>query len=116
MVACCHITENLFDILRNGQRTVTSELMDVVLQALDTVNAQFAAVSARQEAMPASPELIARLERLVSCADLSEPAPVAAALYLRLPLQLRLPLRLSLLCQPHPPVHHPVNPQPAALI
>ena len=79
MVACCHITENLFDILRNGQRTVTSELMDVVLQALDTVNAQFAAVSARQEAMPASPELIARLERLVSCADLSEPAPVAAA-------------------------------------
>jgi len=78
MVACCHITENLFDILRNGQRTVTSELMDVVLQALDTVNAQFAAVSARQEAMPASPELIARLERLVSCADLSEPAPAAA--------------------------------------
>lgn len=77
MVACCHITENLFDILRNGQRTVTSELMDVVLQALDTVNAQFAAVSARQEAMPASPELIARLERLVSCADLAEPAPVA---------------------------------------
>jgi two-component system chemotaxis sensor kinase CheA len=78
MVACCHITENLFDILRNGQRTVTSELMDVVLQALDTVNAQFAAVSARQDAMPASPELIARLERLVSCADLNEPAPVAA--------------------------------------
>ncbi|MEY4589772.1 MAG: hypothetical protein RL497_1848 [Pseudomonadota bacterium] len=74
MVACCHITENLFDILRNGQRTVTSELMDVVLQALDTVNAQFAAVSARQEAIPASPDLIARLERLVSCEDLHSPA------------------------------------------
>lgn len=83
MVACCHITENLFDILRNGQRTVTSELMDVVLQALDTVNAQFAAVSARQEAIPASPELIARLERLVSCEDLKEasaaPKPAARA-------------------------------------
>ncbi|HEY6530525.1 MAG TPA: chemotaxis protein CheA [Cellvibrionaceae bacterium] len=82
MVACCHITENLFDILRNGQRTVTSELMDVVLQSLDTVNAQFAAVSARQEAIPASPELIARLERLVSCEDLKEsasaPAPLSA--------------------------------------
>lgn len=80
MVACCHITENLFDILRNGQRTVTSELMDVVLQALDTVNAQFAAVSARQEAIPASPALIARLERLVSCEDLRSPeVPVQAA-------------------------------------
>ena len=41
MVTCCHVTENLFDILRNGKRVVTSELMDVVLQALDTVNAQF---------------------------------------------------------------------------
>jgi two-component system, chemotaxis family, sensor kinase CheA len=75
MVACCHITENLFDILRNGQRSVTPELMDVVLQSLDTVNAQFAAVSARQEAIPASPELIARLERLVSCEDLKAPSP-----------------------------------------
>lgn len=49
MVECCHVTENLFDILRNGQRTVTSELMDVVLQALDAVNSQFEAVQQRQE-------------------------------------------------------------------
>jgi len=80
MVACCHITENLFDILRNGQRTVTPELMDVVLQALDTVNAQFAQTSAREVPVPASPQLIARLERLVSCEDLLDaPAPLAAA-------------------------------------
>ena len=72
MVQCCHVTENLFDILRNGKRTVTSELMDVVLQALDMVNQQFAMVSAREELPPVDPGLIAALERLVSCEDLKE--------------------------------------------
>ena len=55
MVECCHVTENLFDILRNGQREVTSELMDVVLQALDTVNHQFAQVQQRTEVDAANP-------------------------------------------------------------
>lgn len=73
MVDCCHVTENLFDILRNGEREVTAELMDVVLQALDTVNSQFAQVSNREDPSPAEPELIAALERLVSCQDLAEP-------------------------------------------
>ncbi len=79
MVECCHVTENLFDILRNGQRTVTSELMDVVLQALDTVNHQFEQVSQRVEVAAASPELLAALERLVSCEDLVEGAAEEAA-------------------------------------
>lgn len=72
MVECCHLTENLFDILRNGKRGVTSELMDVVLQALDAVNQQYAQVSQREELSPVEPTLIAALERLVSCADLQE--------------------------------------------
>lgn len=72
MVQCCHVTENLFDILRNGKRTVTSELMDVVLQALDMVNQQFELVSQREELPPVDPALIAALERLVSCEDLNE--------------------------------------------
>lgn len=78
MVDCCHVTENLFDILRNGKRPVTSELMDVVLQALDTVNGQFAQVSNREEPTPAPPELIAHLERLVSCEDLAASAEAPA--------------------------------------
>ena len=72
MVECCHVTENLFDILRNGKRTVTSELMDVVLQALDMVNQQFELVSQREELPPVDPALIHALERLVSCEDLQE--------------------------------------------
>ncbi len=71
MVDCCHITENLFDILRNGQREVTSELMDVVLQALDTVTNQFSQIQNREDPEPADPSLIAALERLVSCEDLN---------------------------------------------
>ncbi len=81
MVECCHLTENLFDILRNGKRTVTSELMDVVLQALDSVNTQFEIVSARGELPPVDPALIHALERLVSGEDLADTAagPVAVA-------------------------------------
>lgn len=72
MVECCHLTENLFDILRNGKREVTSELMDVVLQALDSVKDQFDIVNARGELPPVDPALIHALERLVSCEDLNE--------------------------------------------
>lgn len=72
MVECCHLTENLFDILRNGKREVTSELMDVVLQALDSVKDQFDIVNVRGELPPVDPSLIHALERLVSCEDLNE--------------------------------------------
>jgi two-component system chemotaxis sensor kinase CheA len=78
MVECCHLTENLFDILRNGKRAVTSELMDVVLEALDLVNQQFELVSQREALPPVDHSLIAALERLVSCADLNEAADVVA--------------------------------------
>ncbi|MDO3385039.1 chemotaxis protein CheA [Gilvimarinus sp. SDUM040013] len=77
MVECCHVTENLFDILRNGKRTVTSELMDVVLQALDAVNLQFDQVSQREPLTDADPALIAQLEKLVACEDLAGAANTA---------------------------------------
>ena len=63
------MTENLFDILRNGQRQVTPELMDVVLRALDTVNSQFEEISNRQEPTNASPDLIKELTHLVEGND-----------------------------------------------
>ncbi len=70
MVECCHITENLFDSLRNGKRAVTSALMDVVLQALDMVNEQFQAVSQRNPLPKAPQDLLDQLGRLVSGEDL----------------------------------------------
>ena len=71
MVECCHLTENLFDILRNGQRGVTSELMDVVLQALDTVTNQFSQLQQGETPTAASAELIEALEQLVRGEELT---------------------------------------------
>lgn len=65
LVDCCHITENLFDMLRTGQRAVTPELMDVVLSALDTINAMFAQLQAGDQPAPAPPALLAQLTELV---------------------------------------------------
>mgnify|MGYP000908794546 CR=1 FL=1 len=78
MVECCHATENLFDMLRNGKRQVTPELMDVVLQALDLVNQQFEMVSHREELPEVDPALIAALERLVSGEDQAETSAESA--------------------------------------
>lgn len=62
MVECCHKAENLFDLLRNGELSVNSDLMDVVLQALDSVNAMFESVRAGEEPEHASPELLKALK------------------------------------------------------
>lgn len=58
LVDACHGAENVFDILRTGKRRVTPELMDVILQALDTVNSMFAEVQSRQPLTPADPALL----------------------------------------------------------
>jgi two-component system chemotaxis sensor kinase CheA len=82
LVECCHIAENVFDILRKGERRVDSELMDVVLEALDAVNGMFSQVRERTDVTPATPELLAALARLAepASADVAaEPEPVAAA-------------------------------------
>ena len=80
LVECCHIAENVFDILRKGERRVDSELMDVVLEALDAVNGMFSEVRERGPITAATPELLAALARLAEpqSADEVVAAPVAA--------------------------------------
>ena len=63
LVDVSHKTENIFDLLRNQQRTITAELMDSILQALDSVNEMFDAIKNREEPEPADPELIGTLQR-----------------------------------------------------
>ncbi|MDH0663039.1 chemotaxis protein CheA [Pseudomonas sp. GD03858] len=77
LVECCHIAENVFDILRKGERRVDAELMDVVLEALDTVNSMFGQVRERSDVTPATPELLAALARLAEPGGAEAPAAVA---------------------------------------
>ncbi len=81
LVECCHIAENVFDILRKGERRVDSALMDVVLEALDAVNSMFTEVRERTDLTPATPELLAALARLAEPAGaeapVAQPEPVA---------------------------------------
>ena len=79
LVSCCHIAENVFDILRNGKRSVDADLMDVVLRALDSVNEMFAEARDGQDPTPADPQLLADLERFARPASEDEASPAPAA-------------------------------------
>ncbi|MBV1877968.1 MAG: chemotaxis protein CheA [Pseudomonadales bacterium] len=76
MVDCCHVAENAFDALRKGDISLTTDLMDNVLTALDSVNTMFDEVRAGQALTHADPELIRKLARLASG---EQPAPAAEA-------------------------------------
>ncbi|WP_196158167.1 chemotaxis protein CheA [Reinekea sp. G2M2-21] len=61
LVDCCHAAENVFDTLRNGLRSIDANLMDYVLNALDSVNEMFASVNAGEPLNAADPALIEKL-------------------------------------------------------
>ena len=65
LVDLCHAAENVFDLLRNGKLHVDSDLMDVVLQALDAVNAMFEQVHAREYPEAADGALMGALHAII---------------------------------------------------
>lgn len=73
LVEACHRAEDVFNVLRQGQRTVSAELMDAILQTLDVVNAQMRAVREGLEPDAAGRDLIARLEMLALPEETSTP-------------------------------------------
>ena len=62
MVELCHRAEDVFNLLRNGQRQIDADLMDAVLKSLDVLNRMFEEVRAGSEPEPAERGLIAQLE------------------------------------------------------
>ncbi|MCL1077663.1 chemotaxis protein CheA [Parashewanella spongiae] len=66
MVDVCHEAENTFDLLRTGQRHVTAELMDIILQSVDAINSMFSQTQAGEQQEPAEPELLRNLKMLSS--------------------------------------------------
>jgi len=77
MVDCCHVCEDVFNVLRNGEREVSSGLMDSVLQGLDAVQIMFTEIQEGSDPTPATPQLLAKL-KVYSVAGDSEPDDDAA--------------------------------------
>jgi len=84
LVSLCHRTENLFDKLRNGELTLSTGLMDVIMDATGVVRNMFAALSQASQPDAADPALIDSLEAALAGKSVQRktstiPAPPAAA-------------------------------------
>ncbi len=62
LVKLCHLTENLFDRLRNHEIPLNAELMDVILSATMGVRDMFGHLERRALPHPADPALLAALK------------------------------------------------------
>ncbi len=83
LVAVAHKAEDVFDLLRNGKRTLDAATMDVFLQVLDTLRGMFDALRAAQLPAPADAALLAALRSLAAGETLASepdatPAPAVA--------------------------------------
>ncbi|MEI7611340.1 MAG: chemotaxis protein CheA [Betaproteobacteria bacterium] len=89
LVTLCHLTENLFDKLRNGEMALNPELMDVIMAATQDVRNMFGELSQGTQPRPAQAEVISALRIALEgeakvesappvVAPVSEPVPVAA--------------------------------------
>jgi two-component system chemotaxis sensor kinase CheA len=83
LVTLCHLTENLFDRLRNGELELTAQLMDVIMDATKGVREMFGELAQMVQPQPADPAVIAALKGVLSgegasAAHVSE-APIPAA-------------------------------------
>ncbi|SNY56159.1 two-component system, chemotaxis family, sensor kinase CheA [Arsukibacterium tuosuense] len=88
LVDACHGAENVFDILRTGKRRVTPELMDVILQTLDAINAMFVEVQARQPLTAANPAILDALHHYSEPESEGEaPPPIAVSAEPELPAE-----------------------------
>ena len=66
MVAICHRTEDIFNMLRNDELKIDNHLMDTVLPVLDVLNAQFDALRNGEEPGGAEQSLLSALESIIS--------------------------------------------------
>lgn len=78
LVTLCHLTENLFDKLRNGEMKISNEAMDVILSATGTVRDMFGFLERGQQPPPADEALLAGLRAAIA-GQLAAGAPRGAA-------------------------------------
>ena len=63
LVEICHHAEDVFNVLRQGDRHVDSMLMDVILQSHDVVTGMMESVQQGIDPDPAEPQLLQQLEQ-----------------------------------------------------
>jgi two-component system chemotaxis sensor kinase CheA len=83
LVSLCHLTENLFDKLRNHQLTLNPIMMDAILAATGTVRDMFGELSQAQPPKAADPKIISALEAAIKGGatvnvPAAQPAPIVA--------------------------------------
>ena len=79
LVTLCHLTENLFDQLRNGEIHLTPELMDTIMAATQGVRNMFGELAQKAMPRPAEPHVIAALRAALEGGHVEAAAPEAPA-------------------------------------
>lgn len=79
LVTLCHLTENLFDKLRNAELELNAELMDAILAATSEVRQMFNSLSQGSQPPAAPAELIAALHAALEGKTVKLEKPKAAA-------------------------------------
>ena len=78
LVTLCHLTENLFDKLRNGELELTANLMDVIMAATKGVREMFGELGQGVQPQPADHAVITAL-RIALEGELPEPLAASVA-------------------------------------
>ncbi|MDR3300873.1 MAG: chemotaxis protein CheA [Candidatus Accumulibacter sp.] len=76
LVTLCHLTESLFDKLRNAEMSLTPELMDTIMAATQGVRSMFGELSQGVQPRPADGGVINALRAALQPKDAANPPPV----------------------------------------
>lgn len=79
LVTLCHLTENLFDKLRNDELQLTPELMDLIMSATQGVREMFGELTQSLQPQPADPALLDALRAVIQGGGVKPAAPAPAA-------------------------------------
>ncbi len=79
LVSLCHLTENLFDRLRNAELRLNAEIMDAILAATSEIRHMFSALAQGVQPTAAPSELLAALQAALSGQSPADPAPADPA-------------------------------------
>lgn len=78
LVTLCHLTENLFDKLRNDELQLSPELMDLIMSATQGVREMFGELTQSVQPQPADPALLDALRAVIQGGAAKAAAPAAA--------------------------------------